>query len=92
MRNLRIWVLVAAAVAVFGWALPAWAGGPTPGGNRIVTSLLLPLQGIFRHPTDPCVPAGENVALAGEVHAVTKAGPGVIDGIKQEQLNRCCMF
>jgi hypothetical protein len=40
---------------------------------------LLSLQGIFHVPPDPCLPAtGEDVPLAGEVHVVTVAGPGVV--------------
>jgi hypothetical protein len=80
MRNQRIWLLAAVSAVAFGWASPAWVTPPghSGGGGSIVTSLLLPLQGIFRLPTDPCVPAGEDVALAGEVHVVTKTEPSII--------------
>ena len=43
-----------------------------------MTSALLPLQGTIGHPPDPCVPTGENVSLAGQVHVVTKASPASI--------------
>jgi hypothetical protein len=79
MPNLRNRLSVAGAIAVslvaFGWTTPAWA--PTC-GSCTTTSALLPLQGVFHTPPEPCVPAGEDVSLAGEVHVVTKAGPGVI--------------
>jgi len=82
MAHRQNWLSVAGLAAValiaFGWTTPAWA--PTC-WSCTTTSALLPLQGIFHVPPDPCVPAGENVPLAGEVHVVTKAGPGVISQI-----------
>ena len=62
---------VGVAIAALGWTRPAWAlctGCKT-------TSLLLPLSGAIFFPPNPCVAAGENVALAGDVHVVTKVGP-----------------
>ena len=88
MANLRnrlfVGSVIAAILAAFGWTTPAWAPAPGTGGNSIVTSTKLPLSGIFRVPPDPCVPAGENVSLAGEVHVVTKVEPTII---RQVHLN-----
>ena len=37
-----------------------------------------PLEGIVSTPGDPCVPTGEDVTLAGEVHVVTQARPNFV--------------
>jgi len=75
MRNLRIWLLIAVPLIAFAWTTPAWAPR-CPGCT--VTSLLLPLEGIVSTPGDPCVPTGEDVTLAGEVHVVTQARPNFV--------------
>jgi hypothetical protein len=82
MRNRRDFltgaVLVAATLAAFGWATPAWA--PLCPNCR-TTGLLLPLAGVIFFPPNPCVSAGENVALAGDVHVVTKVGPNFLTDV-----------
>jgi hypothetical protein len=82
MPHMRRQVAVAGAVAVslatFVWATPAWAPNCP---SCTTTSLMLPLEGIFSSASDPCVPAGELVSLAGEVHVVTRAAPGFIEQI-----------
>jgi hypothetical protein len=79
MRNRREFLTGASSVAVtlaaLGWARPARAAACP---ICKTTSLLLPLSGTFFHPRDPCVQAGENVALAGDVHVVTKVGQGFV--------------
>jgi hypothetical protein len=78
MRNRRDFLLAgsaAAGLAAFGWARPAWA--PVCPGC-VTRSLLLPLSGLFFF--SPPVPiggfAGEDVALAGDVHAVAMVSMG----------------
>jgi hypothetical protein len=63
---------IAATLMILGPAVLVRAAGPA------VTSALLPLQGTVGLPGDPCLPAGETVSLAGEVHVVTKASPAAI--------------
>jgi len=63
---------VVVAVVVCGWTSLAWAQGCA---TCTTTSLRLPLAGSIFLPGDPCLPAGENVALSGEVHVVTKVRP-----------------
>jgi hypothetical protein len=62
---------VGVAIAAVGWTRPAWA--PLCPGCK-TTSRLLPLEGAIFFPPNPCVPAGENVTLVGDIHAVTKVG------------------
>jgi hypothetical protein len=53
---------VGVAIAALGWTRPAWA--PLCPGCK-TTSLLLTFGGTISYPPNPCVVAGENVALAG---------------------------
>jgi hypothetical protein len=69
---------VGVAIAALGWTRPAWAL-LCPGCKT--TSILLPLAGAIFFPPNPCVPAGENVALAGDVHVVTKVGPNFLTNV-----------
>jgi hypothetical protein len=73
MRNRRDFLTgagsVAIALAAVGWTRPAW---PQACSICKTTSLLLPLSGALFLPPNPCVPAGENVSIAGDVHVVTK--------------------
>jgi hypothetical protein len=75
MHNRRKFLAAAGSVGVaitaLGWTRLAWAP-LCP--NCKTTSLLLPLAGAIFLPPNPCVPAGENVALAGDVHVVTMVG------------------
>jgi hypothetical protein len=43
--------------------------------------LLLPLQDTTFIPPNPCVAAGENVSLAGNVHVVTSVGPNFVTDV-----------
>jgi hypothetical protein len=58
---------VAFALPGLGWASPASAACTI----CRTTSLLLPLSGIAFAPIEPCVPTGERVSLAGNLHVVT---------------------
>jgi hypothetical protein len=69
----------AATLVAFGGSPPAWAQATC--STCKTTSLLLPLAGAIFFPPNPCVPAGENVALAGDVHVVTKVGPNFLTNV-----------
>jgi hypothetical protein len=81
MRNRRDFLIAASSFAAtltaFGGARQAWAQAATC-STCTTTSHLLTSGGTIFFPPNPCVPAGENVALAGEVHAVTKVGPNFV--------------
>ena len=81
MRNRRDFLIGASSAAItmaaLGWTSPAWAPGCP---SCKTTSLLLALQGTIFLPRNPCVPAGENVSLAGEAHVVTRVGPNFATG------------
>jgi hypothetical protein len=73
MHNRRDFLMVAgsagASLAMLGWPRPVRANACS---ICQTTSLLLPLSGALFLPPSPCVPAGENVSIIGDVHAVTK--------------------
>ena len=83
MKDVRGWLrvraLAAVAVLASGWASPAWA--PTCPGCSI-TNVKLPLADTFFFPPAPCVSAGEDVSLIGEVHVVTVARPNSTGGLE----------
>jgi hypothetical protein len=83
MRNRRGFLtgagLLAITLAAFGGAPPVQAQATC--STCKTTSLLLPLAGAIFFPPNPCVPAGENVALAGDVHVVTKVGPNFVTDV-----------
>lgn len=76
MNDRRFFLLTAGAAAItlarFGGKSSALAAA-TPAFQT--TSLLLPLSDVFFEPPSPCIAAGENVPLAGNVHVVTTYPP-----------------
>lgn len=71
------------ALAAAGAMLLAAAGPAAAQSKPVTTSLILslPAGSIFFIPPGPCVPVGEPVALAGDVHVVTKASQGLVTEI-----------
>jgi hypothetical protein len=65
--RLQAAAVAAVVVLALGWASPAWAPVCT---GCTTTSLFLRLSGVAFYPPTPIIPAGENVALDGEVHVV----------------------
>jgi hypothetical protein len=65
-----------------GWAMPAGAQEVAP-TKPVTTSLLLslPTGSIFFVSPGPCVPQGEQVSLAGDVHVVTLVRQGMLTEI-----------
>jgi hypothetical protein len=86
IRYRQAWLARAALAALLllalGWATPAGAQdvGPT---KPVTTSLLLslPTGSIFSVSPGPCVPQGEQVSLAGDVHVVTLVRQGMLTEI-----------
>lgn len=76
MNDRRSFLLTTGATAMtlarFGGTSPVLAA--TAAAFK-TTSLLLPLSDVFFEPPNPCVAAGENVPLAGNVHVVTTFPP-----------------
>ncbi len=74
--------MAALLLLALGWVMPAGAQdvGPT---KPVTTSLLLslPTGSIFSVQPGPCVPSGEQVSLAGDVHVVTLVRQGMLTEI-----------
>jgi hypothetical protein len=86
MRYRQTWLgrtgVAALLLLALGWAAPAGAQDVAP-TKPVTTSLLLslPTGSIFSVAPGPCMPAGDQVSLAGDVHVVTLVRQGMLTEI-----------
>jgi hypothetical protein len=77
MNDRRAFLLTAGSAAMT-LATCGWLAAATP--PPVMTSLLLPLAGVFFQPTHPCVQGGENAQLSEDIHVVTQSSPSPRSG------------